>query len=36
MVALVGSVLLLGENITIIALIGSALILIGVFIAEKK
>jgi len=36
MVALVGSVLLLGENITIIALIGSALILTGVFIAEKK
>ncbi len=36
MVALVGSVFLLGENITIVALIGSVLILIGVFIAEKK
>lgn len=36
MVTMIGAVLLLGEQVTVVALIGSALILTGVFVAEKK
>ena len=36
MVTMIGAVLLLGEQVTVVALVGSALILTGVFIAEKK
>ena len=36
MVTMIGAVLLLGEQVTVVALSGSALILTGVFVAEKK